>query len=302
MDEKQFKQEYLNWKRQSAPDLWDRIERKLNDYPEREQERAETFTVNGVSDSTNRKTSRKMKRKVFYGAAAGAAAVIGLMVAVPGLYRGLLVEQSSGGNAYETSLGAEMGAEISAETMAENEGKTELEEKADSVYFSQAVLADTELLCAGRIEEVSLEYDEQGRAVSVCYAFAVNQVYYAQDYFTASEKITVKSPIVRAEGNEEYLLYQMKKEKTYLLPMKKQEENWELVYPFAPQIQVTDTQGYLFHSGYSSLMNEKTRVVQGEQEGENDYFYDRMLLREDEEFIADFMRLVEEQANIEANP
>lgn len=37
MDEKQFEQDYRNWKRQAAPDLWERIEGRLKDYPEREE-------------------------------------------------------------------------------------------------------------------------------------------------------------------------------------------------------------------------------------------------------------------------
>ena len=102
----------------------------------------------------------------------------------------------------------------------------------------------------------------------------------------------MNSPIVRAEGDEAWLLYQMEPGKTYLLPLKKTEGNWELLYPFAPQIQLTGKQGYLFHSGYTSLINETTQVTAGVQEGENDYFYDRMLLREDEGFLSDFLELI----------
>lgn len=319
MDEQRLKQEYQNWKRQSAPELWDRIEKDLKNYPERELAKQEIQV-----EQRNRKTGRRAKGKIFYGAA-GAAAVICLMVSVSGWYRGFLVRQGEGKEGYDTVFEAGIAEETrvaeetriaeEAEGAEEANGESKMQSEviltgnadilrvpedafavpADSAYFSQAVLADTELVCAGRIEDVSLEYDQQGRAVKVCYQFAVDQVYYAQDYFTGTEKITVKSPIVQAEGDEAYLLYQMRKGKMYLLPLKKQEGDWELVYPFAPQVQVTDGRGYLFHSGYSSLVNEETQVVRGEQEGENDYFYDRMLLREDGEFVADFLRLVEEE-------
>lgn len=343
MDEQRLKQEYQNWKRQSAPELWDRIEKNLKNYPERKLAKQEIQV-----EQRNRKTGRRAGRKIFYGAA-GAAAVICLMVSVSGWYRGFLVRQGEGKEGYDTVFEAGIAEEtriaketgIAEETRVAEEtgiaGETRVAEEAriaeeaegaeeangeskmqseviltgnadilrvpedavavptDSAYFSQAVLADTELVCAGKIDDVSLEYDQQGRAVKVCYQFAVDQVYYAQDYFTGTENITVKSPIIQAEGDEAYLLYQMRKGKMYLLPLKKQEGDWELVYPFAPQVQVTDGQGYLFHSGYSSLVNEETQVVRGEQEGENDYFYDRMLLREDGEFVADFLRLVEEE-------
>ena len=58
---------------------------------------------------------------------------------------------------------------------------------------------------------------------------------------------------------------------------------------------MTGDGAYLFHSGYASLVTEDTSVVIGIQEGENDYYYDRMLLREDGNFLSDFVSLVEHQ-------
>lgn len=189
---------------------------------------------------------------------------------------------------------------------------------ADARYFSEAVLGDTELLCSGTVEEVSLNYDGEGRAVQVVYRLDLQTIYYAQDYISSQESITVTSPLVAAEGepmalaeeggdsaglsaasakgNEVYLLYQLQKEGNYLLPLKSQNGSWELVYPFAPQIQVTEQGDYLFHSGYTSLVNLDTQVVPGIPMGSNDYFYDRMLLREDEEFPLELVALIKKQA------
>ncbi|MCI8658966.1 MAG: hypothetical protein HFG54_01785 [Lachnospiraceae bacterium] len=162
----------------------------------------------------------------------------------------------------------------------------------DFQYFSEAILKDTQLLCGGTVTGVSLEEDSSGRAVKVVYEMSLNQVYYAEDYTTGMDQIIVKSPIVKTDGDEVYILYQLQQGGTYLLPLWRQEGEWELLYPFAPQIQVTGDGAYLFHSGYASLVNDTTDVVLGSQEGENDYYYDRMVLRYDEDFISDLLTLV----------
>lgn len=163
----------------------------------------------------------------------------------------------------------------------------------DSQYFSEAILKDAELLCGGTVTKVSLEEDVSGRANKVVYEMTLDQVYYAEDYTAGMEQITVKSPIVKTDGDEVYILYQLQPGGTYLLPLVKQEGGWELLYPFAPQIQVTRDGAYLFHSGYVSLVNDTTEVVIGSREGENDYYYDRMVLRNDEDFLSELMSLVE---------
>ncbi len=163
----------------------------------------------------------------------------------------------------------------------------------DSQYFSEAVLGETELLCKGTVTSVSLEQDVLGRAVRVVYELKLEQVCYAEDYVVGMDTLTVKSPIVGAEGDEVFILYQLQAGGCYLLPLKKQEGDWELLYPFAPQVQVTGDGAYLFHSGYASLTNEDTILVVGNQEGQNDYYYDRMLLRRDGDFLSEFVSLVE---------
>lgn len=164
----------------------------------------------------------------------------------------------------------------------------------DASYFSEAILADTELLCSGTVEGVSLEYDGQGRAVKVVYQVLAGEIHYAQDYLDSQERILVKSPIVKTDGDEAYILYQLKEGSAYLLPLKKEKGEWELIYPFAPQVEILQDGAYLFHSGYASLVNQETRVVAGKREGENDYFYDRMLLRQDEGFLSQFLSLIKE--------
>lgn len=166
----------------------------------------------------------------------------------------------------------------------------------DSAYFSEAILGDTGLLCGGTVIDVTLEQDAAGRAVKVVYQISLDQVYYSEDYTTNVETLTVKSPIVETEGDEAYVLYQLQKGGTYLLPLENRDGVWELLYPFAPQIQVTGDGAYLFHSGYASLVSSDTSVVIGSQQGAGDYYYDRMLLRDDDNFLSDLISLVEREA------
>lgn len=308
MDEKRFEQDYRDWKRQTAPDLWDRIEGRLKDYPKREASKEITPEGIQAGQKDNSRTVNDRQpadKRALYRWAAGIAAVLCVAALAPGLYQKRGILNGSGSALQETTYAAmvEETASVTefpgeAEGVMQTKSRLTLPEDAltvpqDSAYFSQAILSDSELVCTATIEDVSLEYDAQGRANRVVYQLVLDQVHAAQDYLTATSQITVKSPIIRAEGDEAWILYQMQAGKTYLLPLKKQEESWELLYPFAPQIQLTDTQGYLFHSGYTSLINETTQVVAGEPEGKNDYFYDRMLVREDEYFLSDFLTLIQ---------
>ena len=291
MDEKRFEQDYRDWKRQTAPDLWDRIEGRLNDCPKRESQ------LPTVKLPTH--------KRWLYRWAAGIAAVLCIAALAPGLYQKRAILNGSESGLQETTYAAMVEeTTLASEFHEEAEGvmrtncrlilpQDALTVPADSAYFSQEILFDAELVCTATVEDASLEYDTQGRANRVVYQLVLDQIHDAQDYIAKASQITVKSPIVRAEGDEAWVLYQMQAGKTYLLPLKKQKESWELLYPFAPQIQLTDTQGYLFHSGYTSLINETTQVVAREPEGKNDYFYDRMLVREDEYFLSDFLKLIQ---------
>lgn len=298
MDEKRLKQEYTELKRQAAPNLWARIEGNLKDHPERVSTDKEAEVIRRLPDKKRRKTP-------FYGMAAAAAAILVLAVTVPQLDR-----MGSSKSAAPAGLLPTEAAPVIHEMEIMREAPDQLRKTAwqplqvpeqavtvpeDSQYFSEGILGDTELLCAATVISAELETDHSGKAVKVVYELAVDQVYYAEDYTTGMDMITVKSPIIKTDGDEAYVLYQLLPESTYLLPLKKQDGDWELLYPFAPQIQVTGDGAYLFHSGYASLVTEDTSVVIGIQEGENDYYYDRMLLREDDNFLSDFVSLVEHQ-------
>lgn len=323
IDEKRLEQEYRRLQKEAVPDLWDRIEGQLREHPEREirttQERTAVQEPETGDSRANQRT--RFRRRQWYGLAT-AAAVMAVTFGVS-LVRnsGQTPMDQAAGAAETTAAAAETAAVMdgaagmpdSAETVASSPGVVtwkqlsvpaytalSIPEQArtvpeDAWYFSEDILADTELLCGARIRNVSFEYDSSGNASKVVYDMTIDEVYYAEDYASPAEQIQVKSPIIQTDGDEAYLLYQLQVDGRYLLPLKKQEGIWELLFPFAPQIQVLEQGGYLFYSGYTSLMDDDTAVVVGQQEAANDYYYDRMLFREDDSFLSDFLTLVERE-------
>ncbi len=279
MGEKQLKQEYGRLKCQTAPDLWDRIEKNLRNHPEREncQEVAEILETAKAPDASRRKAG-----KSFFSLAA--AAVLALIILAPKVIN----------DKYDRSNRKE-GETIAAAGQSLLVPENALLVPEDTCYFSEAFLSNTELLCKGTVAKAFFEYDAAGRAISVSYEIALEEIYYAEDYVNHEKTITVRSPIVKSDEVEAYVLYQLQQESTYLLPIQKGEADWRLVYPFAPQIEMTRDGAYLFHSGYTSLVNIDTFVVPGSQEGSSDYYYDRMLMRNDDGFVSDFVALVKDQ-------
>lgn len=323
MDEKKLEQEYRELKQQAAPDLWSRIEQNLAEHPEREG-KAETSEPD-VQEKENVIHHIPRWRNAYGVAAAAAVIVVSMAVnrqissmssksMAPEMAMETMAAAPAMDEAWEKNMAA--GAEprfMSGSTsgssgilfyenleLAAYQPLTVPEQAVtvpeDAEYFSEAILGDTGLLCGGTVERVDLEYDEAGRAVKVVYQVALDKVYYSEDYTAGLEMLTVKSPIVETAGDEAYVLYQLQEGGTYLLPLRKHSDEWELLYPFAPQIQVTGDGAYLFHSGYASLVSSETSVVVGSQEGANDYYYDRMLLRKDDNFLTDLITLVEREA------
>lgn len=342
MDEKRLEQEYRRLQNEAAPDLWDRIEGRLKEHPERgERAGMETAEMQESArrESIRRKSARRKYGRYGYGITAAAAAIaitVGLNIVrnsgnmAAGTKQAVMEELAPAASeaiAAETEVAGARGqdgaASVAGAPQAETDGQSHLAqalsggvvtwqqlsvaeytalpvpERAvtvpeDSRYFSEDILADTGLLCGARVDGVSFEYDSSGKAVKVVYDLSVDEVYYAEDYIASADRIQVKSPIIQADGDEAFLLYQLQTGGTYLLPLRMVEGSWELLYPFAPQVQVLKEGGYLFHTGYVSLTDSGTCVVIGQQEAANDYYYDRMLFRNDDSFLSDFLSLVEQ--------
>lgn len=303
IDEKRLEREYRKLEEAAAPDLWDRIDKRLEERPGREPGSVSGH-AGGEGDAKQGGTvvkgsgwARCLRRYGYGLTAAAAIAVTAGLNAVRN--SGGRMEDGTAGMSAETTAAAAPGGTVAYKQLSVSSYTgLPIPERAvtvpeDTWYFSEAILEDTELLCGAEVGSVSFEYDSFGNAVKVVYDLTIDEIYYAEDYAPSAGQLQVKSPIVKADGDEAYLLYQLQEGSTYLLPLKKQEGAWELLYPFAPQVQVLKEGGYLFHSGYASLMDSRTLVVVGQQEAANDYYYDRMLFRDDAGFLSDFLSLVE---------
>lgn len=293
IDEKRLEQEYRKLQEQAAPDLWDRIEGKLKEHPERNA--IEEIKPAPAGEAGQKRKKGPVWHRSWYGLATAAAVIavtfgVNLVRNSGQVTSGMTAGPAMAALAPGVVTWRQLSVPVYAALSVPEQAKTLSE---DAWYFSEDILADTELLCEAKVHGVSLEYDDSGNAAKVVYEMTIDEVYYAEDYVSSAELIQVKSPIICSDGDEAYLLYQLQVDGGYLLPLKKQEGSWELLFPFAPQVQILKQGGYLFHSGYASLVDNDTSVVVGQQEAANDYYYDRMLLRTDNRFLSDFLTLVE---------
>lgn len=294
MKNKKLKQEYEKMYKNTAPDLWNRIEANLEPEPVR------TFPPREAA------APPRTHRWPYGLAAASAAAVVSLAVLTARVSSPLSTGKQFSQETIMLAEEAAAASEAAPVPAAAAEAMSvaaytplavppdAVSVPADSRYFSEAILADTELLCQVTILNVTIADGPAGRPEKVVYEASVNQVLYARDYVT-EQTLALSSPVIAADADEMYLLYQMQPGQTYLLPLRKEQGSWELLYPFAPQIQQLDGQRYLFHSGFSSLVNERTSVsTLCSRQGTNDFYYDRMLVRADEDFLADLLALVKQ--------
>lgn len=68
---------------------------------------------------------------------------------------------------------------------------------------------------------------------------------------------------------------------------------YSIVYSFAPQIEVTLDNEYIFHDGWKSLITDKTvDVIMPSDNHEESFYDDKMKLRGDNDFIADLDTLI----------
>ncbi|MBT9775678.1 hypothetical protein GPL15_04015 [Clostridium sp. MCC353] len=162
----------------------------------------------------------------------------------------------------------------------------------NNYYFTEADLKNAGFLGQVTVENVSYENGSDGRAVSVVYDVVVDKVLYSEDYVSEKQSLQVKSPLV-GNGEDNSLLYSLKAGGIYILPLKYENSAYWLLYPNSPQIEVTEDTRYVFHTGWQSLVNDQTAVVLKQAESPEDYYYDRMVMREDPVFLSNLTVLVE---------
>lgn len=298
----ELKKAYRDLQLQEAPDLWNRIESNLMPKAVVEEETPKIIHA------------EKRKKKKNYRTEAGLAAAACCILLVFG---GMMGRQKGADvtGAAETTAGSEMMVKGTADAVSPQPVSGDMSVSisydslalrgtdapappehavyvpADHYYFTEADLKDAGLLSQVTVESVSYENDPDGRADSVVYDVVVDNVLYLEDYVSEAQKLQVKSPLVGSR--EDGMLYSLKEGGTYILPLKYENSAYWLVYPNAPQIEVTEDTKYLFHTGWQSLINDQTAIVLKNALSPEDYYYDRMVMRKDPVFLSNLTALMQ---------
>lgn len=155
--------------------------------------------------------------------------------------------------------------------------------------FTEELLTESAAFIKGTVTEIAFENDK------VIYTVLVSKVYGPSEGVEEGKSITVTNDLytyTSLAGSVEKLQV----DRTYLIPLTLREEEgkevYSVLYPFAPQIQMTKDGQYLYPDHYTSLDTEEAKVV--EMDTEEGYgYYGNMKLREDDSFEKDLEKLAE---------
>ncbi len=104
------------------------------------------------------------------------------------------------------------------------------------------------------------------------YTMEVQEIYGEDNFRSDTLVITTESAYLLEIGHQ------------YLLPVQQAENGmWQLSYACAPQLELTEDGGIVYHSGWHSLRQAAEQPLQYEKVHADDYFYDRMYLGNAEE-------------------
>lgn len=86
----------------------------------------------------------------------------------------------------------------------------------------------------------------------------------------------------------------LKGNRQYILPLaKKDNGTYSIIYPFAPQIEVTNDGSYVLHENYTSLINEDAREITVDQSEISSYFSGKLYLLDNKDFEDQYISLIE---------
>lgn len=182
--------------------------------------------------------------------------------------------------------------------------------------FSESAIAkSTDLLIQATVIDAFFIYNDSGEAEAVKYEVLVNEIYYKNINRLQSEYLTIISPIVTENG---VWMYPLLIDRTYFLPLSITEDARlqndtdssviaasvygsdsqidtdgtgsvlaELIFPYAPQIELSLDGFCVFHSGWTSLINDETRAL-----SDRDVFCGEMLIRSSDGFAKDLTSII----------
>ena len=166
--------------------------------------------------------------------------------------------------------------------------------------FTENLLSESDLVIKGTVINISFkDYQDAGSnqidRQTVVYTVHIDKLYYSNSLFNEGDTITLENDLytyTSLEGS----LEKLSNNRQYILSIKQEDEKFSIIYPFAPQIEVTSDGKYLFPDHWPTLINEMTKTVTIDTQ-EGIHFPGEMRLREDSEFEMDFQKLVETYHN-----
>lgn len=164
----------------------------------------------------------------------------------------------------------------------------------DEVPFSEEALAGTTLLCEAKIGAAELVTDENGIVTGIRYYAKTEKVSDRIADCPQGAVIKIVAPIIENADDLSGSLYQMKEGERYLLPLKRpaDEEEYELIHPYSPQIMLFDGGAGVFHVKYAGLCESGTAPLEEPPVSSNDPYTGRLLSRLDGRVFQDLEETV----------
>lgn len=323
MNDKDLIKAYKNLKNSEAPDLWNRIEKSIDTASSAEKVNGNAQAQPVLAHPDKILPLKKYNKLIF----SSAAVILVVLVAVA-VTRISFFDKSSF-NAADNSGGSFINSESSqSEEKSEKNFYADLSDTVSydmpkaykdlkladiqpvrlptvtvsqspqTKYFTIEAFADTGLLVQATVQNISFIYNNEKEAHSVVYTVLADNIYYSSaDYPTSklnsdgSAILTIISPIVQAD---DVWMYPLQVNRTYILPLTVTDNDTiSLVFPYAPQIELSLDGFCVFHSGWQVLIDGNTGFLSVDCIHPDDYFYDRMMIRQSSDFVRDLTCLIE---------
>lgn len=309
---------------QNTPDLWDKIESQLNDKPEQLPDMERKTTI--------RKPIYRYAAAgfavLFVGAVAIAYAVKKLDVL--SMQTSAVSSNFTSSHAASSTSSFDSSSVLFSSLRFPNSSKSlDLSRNAgaavdSTVAFSEKnVITHSEIICKATVVDSNIKeykydtysnkFEPNGRlhhtAKSIVYEIKIDDLYYNKMDVKVGDTIKVEnymsweSPDAILQQKHQYILNLHDCGDTILYDTSdyasgdiKRDGRYEISYLSAPQIEITLDQQYVFHDGWKSLINDKTidivwdKVSSSEQS--NEYFANKMKLRQDKIFISDYKKMI----------
>lgn len=319
--EREIKEKLIQHADDTVPDLWSRIECQLNNRP--------------VQQMADCNAPRSHKKRYRYAVASVLIVLVGSVAVVytikfpsipnvkpspsqvnPSSSSAILFNHSpilfSSLHFPNSSNSLDLGADPSAMLCIKS-------------FSEEDVISSSEIICKAtvvnsyvkeyRYDTGSDKFEKNGRLheyrQSIVYEIRIDDLYYSTKNLKIGERIKVEQN-TWVGTSISGLAFILQKNHQYILNLYNYGENikvynyvsgnikrdgcYAMCYPFAPQIEITLDQQYVFHNEWLSLINDKTVDVVWDKDNTSEsmqsYFAKKMKLRNDKDFISDYKKMI----------